>query len=297
MLRLCLHMLSGKKKGNTRTKIIFAIGVIIVVTGIASLSPDLFNKSKIEQESGNESEYVIPKVGSEIISDGIKSEPSEDASSKNLPAQNGGVEGLVTNPYDELKKFRIRPKFEENEPIGIEVQWIQDDSILNILGIQKSDVIKSINDIPVRNMGDITNMMNSLAEGSRFSAEIIRGNDIIELKYIDSKIVSAEVKPKLSESAPKRRLALTDREMGKFGMRPLFEGNQVVAIQLYRVSDDSILAKIGLQKNDIIKSFNGTKVTNVSVFIDAVYWEIGKDRVEVEIIRNGEHMVVTYIHE
>jgi hypothetical protein len=105
----------------------------------------------------------------------------------------GGAEGVISrniinellmNPFEEMRKFRIRPKFEENEPVGIEAQWIQNDSILGSLGIIKGDMLKSINGIPMKNMGDITNAINSLMNGTRFDVEIQRGNITNMLRYV-----------------------------------------------------------------------------------------------------------------
>ena len=94
------------------------------------------------------------------------------------------VNNLLMNPFDEMKRFRIRPKFEGNEPVGIEVQWIQNDSILGKLGVARNDVLKSVNGIPMRNMGDITNAINSLMNGSRFDVEVMRGNAPVMLTYV-----------------------------------------------------------------------------------------------------------------
>jgi hypothetical protein len=93
------------------------------------------------------------------------------------------IDNLMMNPFDEMKRFRIRPKFVGNEPVGIEVQWIQNDSVLTKLGVQKGDVMKSVNGIPMKNMGDITNAINSLMNGTRFDVEVLRGESPINLVY------------------------------------------------------------------------------------------------------------------
>ena len=62
------------------------------------------------------------------------------------------IDNLMMNPFDEMKRFRIRPKFEGNEPVGLEFQWMQNDSLLSQLGMKKGDVIKSINGMPMKNM-------------------------------------------------------------------------------------------------------------------------------------------------
>jgi len=94
------------------------------------------------------------------------------------------VNELLMNPFDEMKKFRIRPKFDGYESIGLEIQWIQNDSLLGKLGVLKNDVVKSVNGIPMKNMGDIANAINSLMNGSRFDVEVVRGNAPINLTYV-----------------------------------------------------------------------------------------------------------------
>ena len=91
------------------------------------------------------------------------------------------VTSLVQNPFDELKKIRLRPNDGGN---GLEIQWIQDDSILRQLGVQKGDVIKSVNGIPFTNMADIANSINSLMNSERFDVEVDREGKPTALRYV-----------------------------------------------------------------------------------------------------------------
>ena len=88
---------------------------------------------------------------------------------------------LVQNPFDELKRIRMRPSEKEG---GLEVQWIQNDSILKRLGVQRGDIIKSVNGIPFTNMGDIANSLNSLMTSERFDVEVTRGGQSTALRYV-----------------------------------------------------------------------------------------------------------------
>jgi type II secretory pathway component PulC len=91
------------------------------------------------------------------------------------------VNGLMENPFDELKKVRLRPAGEEQ---GLEIQWINKDSILAQLGVQKGDVIRSINGLAFRNMMDITNSLNSLMDSDRFDVEVMRNGAPTSLQYV-----------------------------------------------------------------------------------------------------------------
>jgi type II secretory pathway component PulC len=91
------------------------------------------------------------------------------------------VSQLLENPFDEMKKVRIRPS-EAGD--GLQVQWLNRDSLLGQLGVQKNDVISSINGIPLRNMGDVSNAISSLMNSDRFDLEVARGGDPISLRYV-----------------------------------------------------------------------------------------------------------------
>lgn len=91
------------------------------------------------------------------------------------------INNLVQNPMDELKRIRIKPD-EKNG--GLSVQWIQSDSILRSLGVQRGDVIKSVNGIPFNNMGDIANSINSLMNSDRVDVEVTRDGKSTALRYV-----------------------------------------------------------------------------------------------------------------
>jgi hypothetical protein len=91
------------------------------------------------------------------------------------------VNSLVQNPFDELKKVRIRPKDGE---AGLQIQWIRNDSILKKLGVKKGDVIKSVNGIPFTNMADIANSITSLMSSERFDVEVDRKGKPASLRYV-----------------------------------------------------------------------------------------------------------------
>ena len=92
----------------------------------------------------------------------------------------GMVNQLVQNPFDELKKVRLRPQGQA----GLQIQWIQNDSILKKLGVKRGDVIKSINGIPFNNMADIANSINSLMNSERFDVEVERRGKPTALRYV-----------------------------------------------------------------------------------------------------------------
>lgn len=94
------------------------------------------------------------------------------------------VDSLLMNPFDELKRIRLIPKFVDGTPVGIEVANIMDGSVLKELGVEKGDVVKSVNGVVIRNMGDVANAINSLMGGSRFEVSVGRGDQDVMLNYV-----------------------------------------------------------------------------------------------------------------
>lgn len=93
------------------------------------------------------------------------------------------VDNLLMNPLDEMKKFRLRPAFDGGKALGVEVQWMDRGSFLESVGVEKGDVIQSVNGLEIRNMGDVVNVVNSLMGGDAFDVQVLRGGRPVSLKY------------------------------------------------------------------------------------------------------------------
>ena len=117
-----------------------------------------------------------------VISGGSKVQAASD-SSEGVVAREL-VDSLLMNPFDELNKIRLIPKFVDGTPVGIEVANIVDGSVLKELGVEKGDVVKSVNGVVIRNMGDVANAINSLMGGSRFEVSVGRGDQDVMLNYV-----------------------------------------------------------------------------------------------------------------
>ncbi len=93
------------------------------------------------------------------------------------------VNSLLMNPFDELKKVRLQPKHVEGKPQGLEVAYIEKDSILATLGVRQGDVVQGLNGIRINHMGDVANAINSLMGGKRFDVTVIREGKQEMLSY------------------------------------------------------------------------------------------------------------------
>ena len=111
-----------------------------------------------------------------------------EALSAARPGQQGAisretVNQLLMDPLEEMKKFRLRPKFDGDTAQGIEVQWLDDKSILTSLGVKAGDVVQTVNGVPIRNMGDVVNVINSLMSGNTFDVQVVREGKSEMLNY------------------------------------------------------------------------------------------------------------------
>ncbi len=104
------------------------------------------------------------------------------------PGQQGAVSRelvnqLLMDPLEEMKKFRLRPKFDGESAQGVEVQWLDEKSILTSLGVKAGDVVQSVNGVQIRNMGDVVNVINSLMTGNTFDVHVLRNGKPEMLNY------------------------------------------------------------------------------------------------------------------
>ena len=114
--------------------------------------------------------------------------PVQRAVAAARPGQQGAisremVNQLLMDPLEEMKKFRLRPKFDGDMAQGVEVQWLDEKSILTSLGVKAGDVVQSVNGVQIRNMGDIVNVINSLMSGNTFDVQVVREGKPEMLNY------------------------------------------------------------------------------------------------------------------
>jgi S1-C subfamily serine protease len=282
-------MRSDKKNGFARTKIIFGLGIVVVIAGILSFSHVTSNKAELPQDN----EVIRAEAGREtnppaspdadktadLFNIAKEAESSDNRDSVETGGKKSPVNENLLDGYFDTNSFRIRPKFVGDNSVGIEVQWIRSDSVLRKLGVLKGDVIKSINGMPIKSIEDCKYASNSLLNGFRGSLEIIREDSLIML------IIG-------------ERLSILPNERERFGVRPKFEGDfQAKGVEIWRLRDDCVLAKLGLQKKDIIKIIEDTAIQNVGDLVNSIYRGIRKPSFDIKIVRNNEPLAVIYVVE
>ena len=90
------------------------------------------------------------------------------------------LEDFAAKPLEERDRTRLRhsPKYN-----GLEIQWIHNNSLLHCLGLQRGDVITSVNNIKLISLNDIDSIIHSLMKHERLDLELVRGEKIMQLNY------------------------------------------------------------------------------------------------------------------
>lgn len=89
------------------------------------------------------------------------------------------LNSLLENPFTEISKIRLVPSPEG----GMQIRAMQDSSMLAKLGMEKNDVLVGINDIPITDVGQIMNALNSMLTGARLDFQVKRGEEAGNLRY------------------------------------------------------------------------------------------------------------------
>lgn len=157
---------------------------------MVEVRPDgaLFNKDDEEiflriLFSGNVPKAVARKPAAPAPTAGHQSNIQAATPEKEGALDRELVNQLLMNPFEELKKLRLRPRMENGEAVGIEVRYIRKDSLFNQLGVARGDVIQGVNGIQMRSMNDVANAISSLMGGSRFDVTVLRGGNPMTLSY------------------------------------------------------------------------------------------------------------------
>lgn len=149
-------------------------------------------EDRILLQKGPTTLTVLLRYSAETATSAKKTAPAVSAPQQSLTAARPGQQGsisretvnqLLMDPLEEMKKFRLRPKFDGDTAQGIEVQWLDDKSILTSLGVKAGDVVQTVNGVPIRNMGDVVNVINSLMSGNTFDVQVVREGKPEMLNY------------------------------------------------------------------------------------------------------------------
>ena len=90
------------------------------------------------------------------------------------------IERFISRPLEE--SLRVRARYDTQKG-GLEVQWIQNQSLLRRLGVRRGDVIKSVNGTELVTLNDIDVIIQSIISRKSFDITLLRGKETVSLKH------------------------------------------------------------------------------------------------------------------
>ena len=82
-----------------------------------------------------------------------------------------------------LTQARIRPYLKDGKPDGFILSYIKADSFFTQLGLQRGDIVKSINSKPINTPEDAFSFYKAVESGDPLSMEIVRGGQPRTINY------------------------------------------------------------------------------------------------------------------
>ena len=169
-------LLLGQEAGGYRLKKI-TYSEVVLEAGKKQATLYMRLSGSSASGSSHSSKSTMPSV---LKKAGINKEdiiPAKDGQDGSVPSEL--VDKLLMDPYDEMAKMRMIPA----QSGGIQIARIEEDSVLGLVGVEQGDIVKSLNNIEISNLGDAANAVNSIMSGTRLDVTVIRNGKPVQLNY------------------------------------------------------------------------------------------------------------------
>ena len=103
--------------------------------------------------------------------------------SASITVRRSDVQDALKNINTLLSQVRIRPHFKDGKADGLALSNIKGNSIFAKLGLRDGDVVRGVNDRPIRSPDDIVSFYNKLTSASRISLQINRRGQDSTINY------------------------------------------------------------------------------------------------------------------
>ncbi len=194
--------------------------------------------------------------------------------------------GKVVRPWLGLSVQDLTPEmiehFKVKEKEGVLVGQVHPDTGAEKAGLQSGDIIKSVDDKPVKNVNELIKEIQKKKVGQKVKLNIIRDGKPLTLEVTTSAMPDkpemakeVEVEEKLGAKVQE----LTPQLAARYRITGVKRGIVILSIE-----DGSLADEIGLQEGDVILEINRKKVETLKDFEKAI-----KDA-------NFEKGVVFYLH-
>jgi general secretion pathway protein C len=166
---------------GTRTQGLYRIGDKIQNAVIKSIL-----RKKVVLQVGNRDEVLtVEEAGSGSGGKASNITQSETISEAAQPSTAAAVERNITIPRKEieaslkdlnglLSQASIQPHSTDGEPDGLTITGIKAGSIFRKMGLRNGDIVKGVNNDPIKTAEDLSNMYNDLTSAPDISIQITR---------------------------------------------------------------------------------------------------------------------------
>jgi len=103
--------------------------------------------------------------------------------SASITVRRSDVQDALKNINTLLSQVRIRPHFKDGKADGLALSNIKGNSIFAKLGLRDGDVVRGVNNRPIRSPDDIVSFYNKLTSASRISLQINRRGQDSTINY------------------------------------------------------------------------------------------------------------------
>jgi len=148
------------------------VGVGSVVAGARVIS--IGKDRGVLSVNGREEVLLLGAEGTRSARDRGDQQPQESATSTYVLSREVVRENLQNLPAL-MNQARAEVYFKEGRPEGFQLSQIQKGSILNAVGFQDGDVIRSVNGYEVRSLEDAIALYQKYGDGDSFTIGISRG--------------------------------------------------------------------------------------------------------------------------
>lgn len=194
--------------------------------------------------------------------------------------------GKVVRPWLGLSVQDLTPEmiehFKVKEKEGVLVGQVHPDTGAEKAGLQSGDIIKSVDDKPVKNVNELVKEIQKKKVGQKVKLNIIRDGKPLTVEVTTSAIPDKPElakEPEVEEKLGAKVQELTPQLAARYRISGVKRGIIILSIE-----DGSLADEIGLQEGDVILEVNRKKVETLKEFEKAI-----KDA-------NFEKGVIFYIH-
>lgn len=161
-----------------------------------------------------------------------------------------------------------------------------DDSPAAVARIQAGDVLIELGDQPVRNLGDLARVLNSLKPGSEAGIKLYRDEESIGARI---RIASTSVPPFQPKIEPRDQGFLG---VGDVGRRCCIAGTKRWGLELHRIINNSPADLAGLEPGDIITEFDKQTIRTPDELARRIHAVKPRSKVKVKFYRGNTEKTV-----